>query len=323
MADPTKASERASYADLFEKTLDPVFLLDLDSFKVIDANIACERMFGLSLTEINGKEVTEWIGAEEKEQFNQMLRVVRRRYYPRSHRCVWKLAEGKEMHVELSACTLKLTATEQVMQVIAKDMTPIFEAEKKAADYLLELQAANLRLAEISIRDEMTQLFNFRHFKLELAKEHERAWRYQGIYSILFCDVDHFKHYNDRNGHPAGDEVLRKVGEIILKSARNTDLVARYGGEEFVVLCPEVGCDNAKFLAERIRTNIEKYAFAFAEFQPLKAVTLSIGIASYPDAGDKSEIVLKAADEAVYTSKREGRNRVSICNKITISEDVT
>jgi diguanylate cyclase (GGDEF)-like protein len=118
------------------------------------------------------------------------------------------------------------------------------------------------------------------------------------------ADVDHFKQYNDTFGHPAGDEVLKKVARLLQASVREMDCVARYGGEEFCVMLPETSAAGAMILAERICERV-----AATEF-PGQKITLSLGVASLPDNGDTPDAVIAAADEALYQAKREGRNRV-------------
>ncbi len=175
---------------------------------------------------------------------------------------------------------------------------------------LSELEVANDKLSMMTKVDEMTGLFNFRHFKRQLEAEHSRSLRYGGNYSIIFFDIDNFKHYNDRNGHPAGDALLRRLAGLLQSMCRATDLPARYGGEEFAILCPEVDWQGATTLADRIRLAIETHDFDFASFQPLGKVSVSVGVSSFPEDGQTFDDVLKASDEAMYYAKKNGKNRV-------------
>jgi diguanylate cyclase (GGDEF)-like protein len=118
------------------------------------------------------------------------------------------------------------------------------------------------------------------------------------------ADVDEFKKYNDAFGHPAGDEVLKKVAGILLNSTRSMDCTARYGGEEFAVLLTGTSVDVANEVAERIRARVEAQEFAG------RKITLSIGIAEFPTNGETADEVISSADEALYSAKRSGRNRV-------------
>jgi diguanylate cyclase (GGDEF)-like protein len=180
--------------------------------------------------------------------------------------------------------------------VIARDIT-----KERAKQNLLERQ---------SLTDEMTGLSNFRAFKARLALEHERAEKKGSAYCVLFFDVDHFKHFNDRNGHPAGDETLRRIANILRRISGRTEFVARYGGEEFVVLITGAGLEEGREFAERARSEIETEKFPHGEHQPLGRVTTSIGVATF-ERGVSPEETLKRADQALYESKQSRRNRVT------------
>jgi diguanylate cyclase (GGDEF)-like protein len=118
------------------------------------------------------------------------------------------------------------------------------------------------------------------------------------------ADVDEFKKYNDAFGHPAGDEVLKKVAKILLSSTRSVDCIARYGGEEFAVLLTDTIGDEARDVAERIRERVAEKDF------PGRKITISIGMAEFPQDGHSAEEVISMADEALYAAKRGGRNRI-------------
>ena len=166
------------------------------------------------------------------------------------------------------------------------------------------LRQQNEELEKLSLTDGLTGLANRRFLVQQLNEEALRFRRTKKEFSILMADVDHFKQYNDTFGHPAGDEVLKKVARILETAVRELDCVARYGGEEFCVMLPETSAPGAAILAERICERV-----AAAEF-PGQKITLSLGIASLPDNGDTPDAVIAAADEALYQAKHEGRNRV-------------
>ncbi|HTL13229.1 MAG TPA: sensor domain-containing diguanylate cyclase [Bdellovibrionota bacterium] len=307
-----RPSRQANYWDLFERLRDPTFLLDPETFVIRDANDACETVLGRAPDTLIGKPLLELVTDRERPAMEKSLRVARRRYYPVKFESRWSTVSGKELIMDIAACALALQDQREVIQIISHDMTGVREAEHKMQSYLLELSQLNRKLEELSITDELTGLANVRCFKGQLEQEHQRALRYNTIYSVIFCDVDNFKHYNDRNGHPAGDQVLRGVADVIRRACRTTDLAARYGGEEFVVLCPGVDEVGAHTLAERIRERVEQSNFPFGEHQPMGKVTLSLGVAHFPsDRSDPSRL-LKAADIALYESKHGGRNRVTV-----------
>lgn len=161
-----------------------------------------------------------------------------------------------------------------------------------------------------SIRDGLTGLFNVRYFKERLAVDIKQFERLQSPATFLFFDVDHFKKYNDTNGHPAGDEALRIMGRLLKGFFRATDVVARYGGEEFVVAMTHTPFATALKKAEAFRKLVEETPFPKENTQPLGKVTVSIGVAEYPAHGATLEDVLKAADDALYQGKKSSRNVV-------------
>ena len=173
--------------------------------------------------------------------------------------------------------------------------------------------------------DGLTQLFNKRKFKELLEIEASRITRYKDIghmLSFIMFDIDHFKSYNDQHGHPAGDEVLRRIGQLLRENTRQIDIPARYGGEEFIIIVPHVNKEGAFRLAERIRYLVEKEKFPGEETQPGGKLTISGGIASYPEDASDTETALESADKALYAAKRAGRNKVLAYspNRATITQ---
>ncbi|MBW4523053.1 MAG: PleD family two-component system response regulator [Scytolyngbya sp. HA4215-MV1] len=174
-----------------------------------------------------------------------------------------------------------------------------------------QLEAANLELQRLAGSDGLTHLANRRYFDKYLYREWQRMSREQGPISLILCDVDHFKIYNDTYGHQAGDKCLQQVAEAISRAAkRSTDLVARYGGEEFVVVLPNTPSRGAVRVAEEIQMHVKNLALPHLASPISQVVTLSLGIATQSPASEVSESALiKAADEALYQAKHEGRDR--------------
>jgi diguanylate cyclase (GGDEF)-like protein len=172
------------------------------------------------------------------------------------------------------------------------------------------LRAKNEELEMLSTTDSLTGLENHRSLMQRLDEEEARSKRERRNFSVLVGDVDHFKQYNDAFGHPAGDEVLKSISDIMREAARPVDCVARYGGEEFVVLMPDTSAADALELAEHIRARV-----AAKKFMGRK-MTLSIGVASYPEDADNAEALISIADEALYQAKREGRDRAVRARKL-------
>lgn len=180
--------------------------------------------------------------------------------------------------------------------------------ERGVAERTKELQEANARLQQLAVTDGLTGVFNHRRFQEALQTDLLRAQRHKRPLSVLMIDVDFFKKINDALGHPAGDELLRRLAEILGADLRQTDLIARYGGEEFTVLLPEVTKTEAVQVAERMRLAVEAQANEGHRWK--QTVTVSIGVATYPEDGATGQALIEVADQAMYLAKRQGRNRV-------------
>ncbi|MFQ5770099.1 MAG: diguanylate cyclase [bacterium] len=164
---------------------------------------------------------------------------------------------------------------------------------------------------ELSITDELTGFFNRRYFNQRYEREIQRAKRYNRSLSLIMLDIDHFKVYNDLNGHIMGDDVLKKVAHTLDNILRKTDFFARFGGEEFIIMLPEISKEQACKVANKLRQKIEKTDFANEEMQPNKQITISLGLAVYPDDSMVPKELIQYADQALYTAKSLGRNCVA------------
>lgn len=176
-----------------------------------------------------------------------------------------------------------------------------------------ELKESNEALQQLATRDGLTGLYNHRFFQESLAMEMSNAKRHSSPFSLLFMDVDFFKKFNDTNGHPLGDEVLKGLAKIIQGRIRGYDVASRYGGEEFVVIMPRTRKNDARIVAESLRQEVETFPFEGRENMPDQRVTISIGVASFPEDGEEPAALLLSADQALYRAKHEGRNRVCLC----------
>jgi diguanylate cyclase (GGDEF)-like protein len=173
-----------------------------------------------------------------------------------------------------------------------------------------ELESTNTRLKETSFKDEVTGLYNRRFFSIRLEEEMQRHRRFNHPVSVVLMDLDGFKAVNDELGHAVGDETLREVAQILVKHSRGINVVARYGGDEFVVLLVETSRAGARLYADRIRQVVSTFPFSHG-----RSITASFGIASLPDDEvSTSEDLVRAADEALYTAKRAGKNQVATTN---------
>ncbi len=184
------------------------------------------------------------------------------------------------------------------------------ELEAKIAERTAELAEANSRLAQLAVTDGLTGLYNHRHFHERLALEVERSVRNGLPLSLLMIDVDHFKVYNDRHGHPAGDELLRRLARLMGDGRRANDFVARYGGEEFAIVLVDTPKLTAAQLAERLRDRVASQLFQQTPATRDEVLTISVGVASFPDDAADAEALVRAADAALYKAKHAGRNCV-------------
>ncbi len=169
--------------------------------------------------------------------------------------------------------------------------------------------------------DHMTGLSNKRFFEDKIQKAILKETRDKGYFSVFMFDIDHFKNFNDTNGHQAGDEALKTTANLIKESFRSGDVRARYGGEEFIILMNGATKEQAYASAERFRAKVEKYPYPHEKNQPKGILTISGGVATYPDDGDSSKDIIEEADKALYQAKESGRNKVGMAQSIDFSSD--
>lgn len=174
---------------------------------------------------------------------------------------------------------------------------------------LLKISEAELR--EESVRDVTTGLFNRRYLEETLAREVKRAARKEYSLGVIMIDIDHFKNINDTFGHAAGDAFLKEFGKFLKDQVRQYDIACRFGGEEFVLMLPEVSMDLAKERAESMREKAKLLQVQYKD-HTLDPVTISLGVAVFPEHGPTGEAVLKSADDALYKAKNEGRDRMVV-----------
>jgi diguanylate cyclase (GGDEF)-like protein/PAS domain S-box-containing protein len=220
-----------------------------------------------------------------------------------AHLCVPMMAQGEALGL------LHLSLPHPGRLSEAKQRLAMTVAEQIA------LSLANLKLQETlrnqSIRDPLTGLFNRRYMEESLEREMRRAVRGRHPVGIIMLDLDHFKQFNDAFGHDAGDTLLREVGTVLHRSIRGEDIACRFGGEEFTLIVPEASLADAAQRAEQIRESIRGLSISHRR-QALGAVTVSLGVAIYPDHGPTGDAVIRAADAALYQAKALGRDRVAV-----------
>jgi diguanylate cyclase (GGDEF)-like protein len=223
--------------------------------------------------------------------------------------CIPMMAQGGTigiLHLQLAGnrekkSGLALSDLEQQLAQAMADRTALALANLKL----------RISLREQSIRDPLTDLFNRRYLEETLERELRRASRLQRPVGLVMMDLDHFKTFNDRFGHEAGDMLLRALGSLLKKHIRGGDVACRYGGEEFALILPDIAIEDVQLRAEQLREEIKGIRIKFHE-DVLESITLSLGAAIYPEHGDTGQVLLRAADAALYEAKRAGRDRVIV-----------
>lgn len=238
----------------------------------------------------------------------RMGRVHEASHDQRSVRCAHALDDGRDV-----VC-IPLGASGAILGVLEVSFDRARPRGLTELGETLALTLANLRardeMREQARRDPLTGAFNRRHFELAMDRELARAREAGGPLAVALLDIDHFKRFNDRHGHAAGDAVLRQVAATLSERCRGSDVVCRHGGEEFVVLFPECDLENATRKAEELRLAVREMKVQ-CEGLPLPQVTISVGVAASSDEGLARDGLLGAADEALYRSKAGGRDRVT------------
>lgn len=268
---------------------------------VLLCNDAFSQMLGCDRSEIIGQNATKWTAPESRDLLMRNVRT----NYEHAYEAVWVRSDGSRFCVEIrgKSCTYQ----GKVARVAAvRDISE----RKRAATLTRDVE----RLEQLSTTDGLTGLTNHRHFQTRLQAETERARRSNLALSLLMVDVDHFKRFNDRYGHPSGDTALREVARVLSDGRRINDLVCRYGGEEFAIVLPDTDGDAAEGLAERIRVRFTGQAESATKH--LHGLTVSIGVASAPEDGSTAQDLLQSADVALYRAKRRGRNRVQRASRL-------
>lgn len=222
---------------------------------------------------------------------------------PHAYFCIPMVAQGETMGVLYLSFANKADLTK------AKQHLAVTVARQ------ISLSMANLKLHETlqqqRIRDSLTGLYNRRYLEESLERELHRARQTQQFLGVCMIDVDHFKHFNDTFGHEAGDAVLRELGVFLTTNLRGSDIACRYGGEELTVIFPEANLEETRLRAEYLREGVKHLRIEHRR-QILGAITISLGVACFPQHGSTGEAIIRVADTALYRAKREGRNRVVV-----------
>jgi diguanylate cyclase (GGDEF)-like protein len=166
------------------------------------------------------------------------------------------------------------------------------------------------KVQELAITDSLTQAYTRRYFLEKLNEEIVRCEKFKHCFAFLMVDIDHFKEHNDRYGHLVGDAILRETVKILKDSIRQVDFIGRYGGEELAIVLTETGKSPARIVAERIREYLSQKPVKL--YDESLQITVSVGVSSYPEDGNRSKDLIEKADRALYAAKEQGRNRVCV-----------
>lgn len=300
---------RIARSKVMEQLPEMVFVLD-EKERIIDANAVAQKWLGKPLGEI--------IGRDPLEVFKEWPQLLQRFFFMEYTREEIEIPGDPPRTIE--TIMTPIFNSEQKLEgrvILAYDITDRknLEKELKSANELLQAQLnenerLRLQLQEQAIRDPLTGVYNRRYFAEALDKETARAIRESSPFSVFILDVDYFKKFNDTYGHKCGDLVLQSLANFLIEHTRRSDIVCRFGGEEFVVLMPDASVDSAYERAEDFRKKFSELAVVY-EGQSLTC-TFSAGVASYPLHSARGESLLGYADDALYISKANGRNRVTI-----------
>lgn len=282
---------------LLEQSRDGITVLDRDG-KVYAANKRTAEMLGYTAEEILQLHVWDWDCTYTKEQILEMIQAVDESgdHFETQYR----RKDGTVIDVELSNNGAFYNGKKLVF-CVSRDVT-----ERKRMEETLRKNEKKYR--ELSIVDDLTSLYNSRHFVNHLKMETDRAERYNQSLTLLFFDLDDFKRYNDTYGHVEGNHVLKRLGQIIKENLRQMDSAFRYGGEEFAILMPMTDIDGAVAFAERLGTGLHNEVFTPVPGRDIH-ITVSMGIARYIPNEDLKTFV-KRADHLMYEAKKDGKNRV-------------
>ncbi len=214
--------------------------------------------------------------------------------------------------IENAVECMKAGALEYLIKPFTVDQIQV--AVKKAIEHR-ELRRKALErefYRELSYVDALTGIHNRRYLDEALSAEVQKALRLGSSFVLLMIDIDDFKIYNDRNGHQKGDAALAQIGKLLKSACRGYDIVARYGGEEFAMVCPGASRENAPEIAERVLREIAAEKFNGEEALPSGSLTVSIGVACFPEHASNGDELIRRADNALYAAKRTGKNNIKI-----------
>jgi diguanylate cyclase (GGDEF)-like protein/PAS domain S-box-containing protein len=292
--------EKAYFEQLFESAPEAVALVDNNS-NIFRINSEFTEMFGYTLDEVHGRSIDDLLAPDDLHGEAASLTKEVAAGKKVAHETLRKKKDGNLLDVSILGTPITVDGGQEAVYAIYRDIT-----ERKQAEDLM--RKSERIYQELSITDNLTKLYNQRHFYNQLTIEIDRSKRYKNSLSLLMLDVDDFKQYNDNFGHLEGDDVLVRLARVIQRNIRGSDSAYRYGGEEFVVILPEAKGEEAAIVAERIRGDFKKETFFPDEGEKIK-VSVSIGVSELLTDDDLT-VLLERADKRMYKAKKQGKDRV-------------
>ena len=267
------------------------------------ANAGMEEMFGYPLNELRGQPTQQlYASVADFERVGREAYPVLAKGEPYLIELPMRRRDGSTFWCRLSGRLIDIQQPELGSIWTLNDIDATVQANA-------QLVALNNQLRELSLHDPLTGLYNRRHLEEALTRDLRIAERKGRQLALIMLDIDHFKRFNDQFGHDAGDHVLREIAALLARQVRDTDTACRFGGEEFLILMPESDPATAMRRAEAIRESAQSLLLDFLG-QPLGRITLSLGVAVYPDHAGDGQTLVASADAALYRAKQGGRNRV-------------
>lgn len=318
-AELRKSEQR--FSALFNQTHDAVFILDLNG-QHLAANQRAAHMLGYRLDEISHLSVNETSGEQEKskEVFKKLMAGETIPLYER----LFRKKDGTTLPVEINLELVRDADNNPLhIQSVVRDISrrkqdeeALTTANEELTRRVAEIEALQSELREQALHDPLTGLYNRRFLGDALERELTRIKREKGHLSIIAMDIDHFKQVNDRYGHQAGDETLISTANLLRKHLRGSDFICRYGGEEFLLVLPGASPEAAHKRAEEIRKACAESIIGEEQIK----ITISLGLATYPEHGQQGEEIIIRADIALYASKHNGRNQVTVWDETLSTE---
>jgi diguanylate cyclase (GGDEF)-like protein/PAS domain S-box-containing protein len=279
------------YKAVMLQSTESIFLADVETRVILEANQSLQRLLGYSLEEIPGLSLYDFVANGQDDIYQKILRILKDRSYYKGE-MQYRRKDGTLVDVEINVNLVSYRG-KKVFCVISRDITPRKLAEKQ--------------LIHTATHDPLTGLTNRLVFYDRIAVELARARRNQTNLALIYIDLDRFKFINDTLGHSSGDQLLRAVAERLHNLLRETDTLARMGGDEFMYILPEVeNSEDVNRIAEKVLDAIRK---PFLLDGQLQSITASIGTAMYPNDGKDAETLMKNADLAMYFAKDKGRDK--------------